>query len=209
MNSKIVIAIFIGIAVIVGISTTFDSQTEPVSDVEYDIDFTYSDADKIKKILSTQDIYMSSSAAISDDTVDQYCTFFDGNVQKFVKYCTTAALVDVNGNPLGNFNMGGTSDVSTMAIALLESKPLIDSNENEVDFVFETMIEMLVCDCWEQQQPGDFESVSVWIDAAEKHYLESGQITLKSKINGIDGKQIVLEITNTGNSYLWTLVVLK
>ena len=152
---------------------------------------------------------MSSSTAISDDTVAQYCTFFDGNVQKFVKYCTTAALVDVNGSPLGNFNMGGTSDVSTMVIALLESKPLIDSNENEVDFVFETMIETLVCDCWEQQHPGDFESVSAWINAAEKHYLESGQITLKSKINGIDNKQIVLEITNTGNYYLWTLIVLK
>jgi hypothetical protein len=71
------------------------------------------------------------------------------------------------------------------------------------------MIENLVCDCWGEQQPGGFESVSVWLDAAQKKYSESSQTTLKSKINGLAQKQLILEITATEKSYLWTLIIVK
>jgi hypothetical protein len=71
------------------------------------------------------------------------------------------------------------------------------------------MIENLVCNCWDAQQPGGFESVSAWLDAAQKKYSESSQTTLKSKINGLAQKQLILEITATEKSYLWTLIVVK
>ena len=71
------------------------------------------------------------------------------------------------------------------------------------------MIETLVCDCWNEKQPGGFGSVSIWIDAVEKRYLESGETTIKSTIEGLDEKQITLEITVAEKSYLWTLIVAK
>ena len=66
-----------------------------------------------------------------------------------------------------------------------------------------------MCDCWAEQQPGGFASVSAWLDAAQTKYSESTQTTLKSKIDGLAQKQLILEITATEKSYLWTLIVVK
>ena len=210
MNVKILISI--SIVVVLSITflafTTSESTTESIPEPNYEIDFVYSDIDKIKKILATQNLILSVSTAITDNTVSQYCTYFDDNVQKFVKYCTTAALLDSGGKPFGNINMGGNSDDSTMALAIIEV-PTLDFRENEIDFVFQTMIETLVCDCWEELQPGGFESVSLWLNTAKEKYVESSQTTLKSNISGLDEKQIFLEITSTEKSYLWTLVIVK
>jgi hypothetical protein len=67
----------------------------------------------------------------------------------------------------------------------------------------------LVCDCWAEQHPGGFESIPAWLDAAQNKYSESSQTTLKSKIDGLAQKQLILEITATEKSYLWTLIVVK
>jgi hypothetical protein len=71
------------------------------------------------------------------------------------------------------------------------------------------MIETLVCDCWEEKRPGGFESIYQWLKTAEEHYLESSQTTLKSKITGLDQKQLILEITAKEEAYLWTLIIIK
>ncbi len=71
------------------------------------------------------------------------------------------------------------------------------------------MIGTLVCDCWDEKQPGSFESVSAWLNTAENKYAESSKTTLKSKINGLDNKKLILEITSKDESYLWTLIVIK
>jgi hypothetical protein len=210
VNVKILISISIVVAIsIVLVFTTSESTPESISEPNYEINFVYSDIDKIQEILATQNLILSTSVEITDITVSQYCTFFDDeNVQKFVKYCTTAALLDSDGTPLGNINMGGNSDYSTMALAIIEVSTL-DSKASEIDFVFQTMIETLVCDCWEKLQPGGFESVSLWLDTAKERYAESSQTTLKSKISGLDEKQLILEITSTEKSYLWTLIIVK
>jgi len=182
---------------------TLDDQSIP------DVNFIYSNVDAMQKILITNDIVMSSPTVISDDTVGQYCTYFDNDgIQKFVQYCITTALVNSDGKPLGNLNMGGNPISPSMALVILET-PDLNSKRDKIDFIFQTMIENLVCDCWDEQKPGGFESVSSWLDAAETKYLESTQNTLKSKMNGLAQKQLILEITSIDESYLWTLIVLK
>jgi len=208
MNKKFFIPILIGIAIIpILASLTDDSSDTPITPK---IDFIYSNVDDIQKILMSGNISMSNPNVISDDTVGQYCTYFDnGNVQRFVQYCVTTALVDSDGKPLGNFNMGGNPISPSMALAILEVSPNTDSKRDKIDFIFQTLIENLVCDCWAEQQPGGFESVSAWLDAAQNKYSESSQTTLKSKIDGLGQKQLILEITATEKSYLWTLIVVK
>jgi len=172
--------------------------------------FTYYDVEKIKTSLAKQNIFMSAPTAITDHTIQQYCTFTDDeNVQNTVVYCTTTAILDSDGEPLGNINMGGTTDGPIMALAIIDASPFLDSREDEVNNVFQTMIETLVCDCWEEQQPGGFESVRAWLNTAEEKYTESSQTTLKSKITGLEHKKLILEITSTDEFYLWTLIVLK
>ena len=209
MNAKILIpAVIVG--VVIAISFAISLPSEPELELkEYTLDFSYSDLESMQTRLASKDIYMSSLTAVTDRTVDHYCTFFDENDQKqSVSYCATTALLDLSGDTIGNLNMGGTSEYPVLALAIVDSK-FIDSKQAQVEFVFKTVIDSLVCDCWEQQKPGGFSSVSEWIGTAAKKYEESGQITLKSTIEGIDNKQVILEITNTGSSYVWTLIVLK
>lgn len=210
MNKLLVILIVLGIAAVLSLSLMFiseESNSKTIND-----GFTFYDIEKIKTKLAAHNIVVSVPAAITDHTKDQYCTFFDANnVQKFVEYCTTTAIVNSDGKFLGNINMGGTIDGGPiMAVALVEVSPLLDSSEDEVDLIFETMIETLVCDCWQEKQPGNFESVKQWIDAAKGHFSESDQTTpLKSKISGLTQKEIILEVSATEKSYLWTLIILK
>jgi len=208
MNKKFFIPILIGIAIIPILASFTDSSSDVNQTSK--IDFIYSNVDEIQKILIAENISMSNPNVISDDTVGQYCTYFDNeNVQRFVQYCVTTALVDSDGKPLGNLNMGGNPISPSMALSILEVSPDIDSKRDQIDFIFQTMIENLVCDCWSKQQPGGFESISAWLDAAQNKYSESTQPTLKSKIDGLAQKQLILEITATENSYLWTLIVVK
>jgi len=172
--------------------------------------FIYSDVEKIQKVLATENILMSSPSIITDHTVKQYCTFFDNDgVQQFVSYCVTTVILDSNGKYLGNINMGGNPIEPNMALAIVQTDSSFDSKTDEIGFIFETMIDTLVCDCWAKRQPGGFESVSSWINAAEQQYRNSSQSTLVSKIDGLAQKQLVLEITSSDNSYLWTLIVIR
>lgn len=207
MNQKIIISILI-ILVVIPVTLFFlesKSHDNPVSE----IGFIYSDIDDMQKILLANGIFMSSPTIITDNTVDQYCTYFDGDVKKSVQYCITTVLVNSDGLSLGNLNMGGNPISPIMALAVLETSPLLDSQKDEIDFIFQTMIETLVCDCWESEKPGNFNSVSAWLDAAKQQYDNSSQSTLKSKIDGLAQKQLTLEITFIENSYLWTLIVVK
>lgn len=174
-----------------------------------EVDFRYSDSKIIKNMLSSKNIFMSTPIQISDYTVKQYCMYFDqDNNQQIMDYCLTSALTDSHGISLGNINIGGNSENPQMAVALIETSDL-DSRQEIIVSVFDTLIDVLVCDCWEEQQPGGFESVSSWITAAKEYYVESEQDSTKSKISGLVGKQLILEITATDDSYLWTLIVVK
>ena len=208
MNKIVSISILIGIAIVFSLVLLYSESLDDSSSIPK-VDFIYSDLDKIQKTLVANNISMTTPVPITDHTVDQYCTFFDGeNVQNFVQYCLTTALVDSDGKTLGNLNMGGNPVTPTLALAIIETSPFIDSKNDHVAIIFENMIDILVCDCWKEQQPGGFESVSEWLDAAQNEYEKSDQTTLKSKINGLAQKQLVLEITATEKSYFWTLIVM-
>jgi len=211
MNKKILILLLIpviAVSLIFSVYSEFMPKNQSMQTPR--VDFIYSDVEKIQKILSTENILMSSPSVITDHTVKQYCTFFDNDgVQQSVSYCVTTAILDSYGKPLGNINMGGNPIEPNMALAIVETGPSFNSKTDEISFIFETMIETLVCDCWAEKQPGGFESVSAWINAAEQKYHDSSQPTLTSKINGLAQKQLVLEITSSGNSYLWTLIIIK
>jgi len=212
MNKLILIPILLGIAVVVSIFilSISENTSQPQSKPIYEMGFTYYDVEKIKTSLAKQNISMTTPTAITDHTIGKYCTFFDDeNVQNTVVYCTTTAIMASDGEPLGNINMGGTTDGPIIALAIIDSSPFLDSKEDTVNNVFQTMIETLVCDCWEDKQPGGFESVRAWLNTAEEKYVESSQTPLKSKITGLANETLILEITSTDESYLWTLLVIK
>ena len=208
MNKLIFVPIILGIVVAVSLLLIYENPSETQSIPIYEMGFTFNDVDKIKKFLSTQKIFMSSPIEITDHTIGKYCPSF-ADIQNLLNHCATTVITDINGNSLGNINMGGTIDGPIMALAIIDSSPFLDSKQDTVNYVFQTMIETLVCDCWEEKQPGGFESVSAWLDAAAEKYAESPQSTLTSKIEGLENMNLILKIKSTNENYLWTLIILK
>ena len=186
-----------------------ENSSMPSSDNLYQSGFTFYDVEKIKESLSEKNIFMSIPTPITDHTIENYCAIRD-DILSTINYCTTTALQGPDGKSLGNISMGGTPDNPIMALALVESSPFLDSKFNEVETVFKIMIETLVCDCWDEKQPGGFESVNAWLEAAKIKFAESSQtIPLKSTITGLGDETLILEIKSTSDSYSWTLIVLK
>jgi len=210
MNKLILFPILI--AVVAVILTSFmlisDNASETQSEPVLNTGFTYYDIETIQKTLAQKNVTVSAPTAITDHTVKQYCAFFDKGLPRTVDYCTTTAVMDSEGNTLGNINMGGDTNSPIMAVANLETLTL-ESNREDVFAVFETMIETLVCDCWEEEQSEDFESISAWIDAVQTFYHDSGNRNIKSKVDNLGDTEIFLEITTKENSILQTLVILK
>ena len=186
-----------------------ENSSMPSSENLYQYGFTFYDVEKIKDSLSERHIFMSTPTPVTDHTIGNYCAIRD-DILSTINYCTTTAIQGPDGKSLGNINMGGSPDNPIMAIAIIDSSPFLDTKSSEIEIVFETMIEALVCDCWNEKQPGNFESVNDWLNTAKSKYAESSQtIPLKSTITGLGDETLILEITSKNDSYLWTLIVLK
>ena len=209
MNKKILFPIIIIIISAIAIFLIPENSSMPSSDNLYRYGFTFYDVEKINESLSEKNIFMSIPTPITDHTIENYCAIRD-DILSTINYCTTTAIQGPDGKSLGNISMGGTPDNPIMALALVESSPFLDSKFNEVEIVFKIMIETLVCDCWDEKQPGGFESVNAWLEAAKIKFAESSQtIPLKSTITGLGDETLILEIKSTSDSYSWTLIILK
>ena len=209
MNKKIILPVLIIIVSAIVFFLIPENSSMPSSENLYQYGFTFYDVEHIKESLSEQNIFMSTPSPITDHTIENYCAI-RADILSTITYCTTTAIQGQNGKSLGNISMGGSPDNPIMAIAAIDSSPSFDSKSNEVEIVFETMIETLVCECWSEKQPGGFESVNDWLDAAKIKYAESSQdIPLKSTITGLGDETLILEVTLKNDSYLWTLIILK
>ena len=210
MNKIIVIPILVGI--VIAISSFFILSNNVSSDSKsqsiYDTGFSYYDIEKIQNNLESHDIFVSSPTAITDHTINQYCTYFEKRLSKSVEYCTTTAILDYEGTSLGNINIGGDTRSPVLAIANLET-PSLESNQDKVFAVFEVMIETLVCDCWDEEKSEDYPTISSWLEGAQTFYTDSGKRNIKSKIDDLAGNEILLEITAKDDSILQTLIILK
>jgi len=209
LNSKIIIPIIVIIISATAIFLIPEESSMPSSENLYQSGFTFYDVEKIKTSLSEENIFMSTPSAVTDHTIGNYCAV-NYDILSKITYCTTTAIQGPDGRSLGNISMGGVPDNPIMAIALVESSPFVNSKSDEVEIVFKTMIESLVCDCWDEKQPGGFESITAWIDTAEIKWAEASQtIPLKSTVTGLGDETLILEITYKNDSYFWTLIVLK
>ncbi|MFQ5781925.1 MAG: hypothetical protein ACE5GR_02575 [Nitrosopumilus sp.] len=208
--NKLFIPILIGIAVVIGVSlfSITEESPQPQPDSIYDTGFTYYDIETIQTTLAEKNIIVSTPTAITDHTINQYCTYFEKGLPRTVEYCTTTAVIDSQGNNLGNINMGGDTNSPILAIANLETSTL-ESNKDDVLAVFETMIKTLVCDCWEEKKSDDLESIAAWLEAVHTFYYDSDERNVKSKVDDLTNSEILLEITPKGNSVLQTLIILK
>jgi len=206
MNKKIISPIIAGIAIAI-ISTAFlipEEQTEKPITLQSGYQETN---DLLKSTLAMHQIAMSSPLKLNGDLIDQYCSFFaDSQIQDKIEYCTSTELKDSQGNFLGNIHMIGTKEAPQYVIGVIQTNPFV-TQLDDIKIVYQSMIDSSVCNCWGDEKPGGFESVSEWVEAAKAHHLEAERITSKSEVNNLANKDLLLEITTNTEGYLWKLII--
>ena len=206
MNKKVLIPVISGIVITIIIAVFMIPASEEAESETLSISYTETNKE-LQSILATSNISMSSALKLNGFSIEKYCTFFaDESIQNAIKYCTSTELLDSDGQYLGNIHMVGTPGSPKYVIGVIQADPNV-SQLNEIKTIYQTMIESLVCQCWNEEKPGGFESVSDWIDAANAHHLEAKRITSKSEISGLAPKDILLEITTNTEGYLWKFIV--
>jgi len=181
---------------------------ERVSSSSNTLSLSYIDTNKeLQYDLDLFNIQMSSPLKLNGFSIDRYCTFFsDELIQNSIEYCTSTELLDSKGQYLGNIQMVGSNAFPEYVIGVMQSDSSTSQLE-DIKIIVNSMIESVICDCWDEKKPGNFESVSSWIDAANLHHLENTSVTSKSMINGLNEKPILLEITTNENGYLWKFLI--
>ena len=180
----------------------------------YGSGFTYYDIDKVSEALSARGLGLTAISPITDSTISYYCSYHDRSTNNIrsTDYCTTSAVTNADGNTIGNINLGGDTVSPIMALAVVNPQKMSESlgRAPYIDLIFESIIEGLVCDCWEDSIPGGFETISDWVDKAESMY-DVDSPTVKSTITGLEGTDIILEVSTDKKSKasLWTLIILK
>jgi len=172
------------------------------------LSLSYVDTNKeLQHDLELLNIQMSSPLKLNGFSIDTYCTFFsDELIQNSIEYCTSTELLDSKEQYLGNIQMVGSNAFPEYVIGVMQSDSSASQLE-DIKIIVNSMIESVICDCWDEKKPGNFESVSSWIDAANLHHLENTSVTSKSTINGLNEKPILLEITTNENGYLWKFLI--
>jgi len=169
----------------------------------------YEDTNKIlKQKLSDQDISMSSPVKLQkQEDVKKYCSFFTNEEkQKLVQYCTSTELRDPSGKFLGNIHMVGSPDKPKITVALVQVDPFM-SQFDSVKTIFVTTIQNVVCDCWNDVKPGNFQNAEEWIDGLKQFHLQDTKPHSKSKELSLNGKTLQLELTTNKDGYLWQLFI--
>jgi len=172
------------------------------------LSLSYIDTNKeLQHDLNLFNIKMSSPLKLNGFSIEKYCTFFsDELIQNLIEYCTSTELLDSEGQYLGNIQMVGSNAFPEYVIGVMQSDSS-SSQLEDIKIIVNSMIESVICNCWDEKKPGNFESVSSWIDAANLHHLENTSVTSKSTINGLNEKPILLEITTNENGYLWKFLI--
>ena len=195
------------IAIIIPLSMQFN-ETESQIDSISELEFTYNEANsKLKQNLEPLGVFMSSPInLINKNSIEKYCTFFsDENKQEQVEFCTSTELLGPEGNFLGNIHMVGSRSMPKIVLVVIQTNPFMQ-NIDQIKLVFDVAIDELVCNCWEDFDPSDIQTVSDWIDKQREFHLSDVRPTSTSSLD-LKGKNLQLELSTNTEGYLWKLLI--
>lgn len=209
-------SIYIGIGVgaaLVAIAVIYlitDMQNTPKAD-SLALDFTYDEAFKnIGENLKSNGIVMSLDLRFKDYKNAEICRnfFAKPEMQKLVEYCASAELRDGNKSFLGNLHMVGSPDAPKLVVVLLQSDPMISQVE-QIKTIFGSVIDELVCTCWEEVKPGGYDTVGDWINALRDFHTSGDKPHSASKALPLASKHLQIELTTNKAGYLWELLIAR
>lgn len=209
-NNLLIIGVAIAAILIAsGVGLTLNDSGEKINTLSLpELEFTYNESNaKLKQNLEIKEISISSPIKlVSQSNLSEFCSFFENEeLQNQVEYCTSTELHDSEGNYLGNIHMVGNRAMPKIVLALIQSDPFM-GNLDDVKTVYEVVIEDLVCDCWNEIQPGDIQTIAEWVDKQREFHTSDTKPTSRSVIS-LSGMQLQLELTTNTQGYLWKLLI--
>jgi len=199
----------VAISVVASVSLISNDDNEKFNTLSLpELQFTYDESNsKLQQKLGFFDISMSSPIKlINRNYLEEFCTFFENeDLQNQVDYCTSTELRDSEGKYLGNIHMVGSRQMPKIILALIQTDPFWQ-NLDDVKTVYTVVIEDLVCDCWNEVQPGDIETVAGWVDKQRDFHTSDTKPTSKSNLS-LSGMQLQMELTTNTEGYLWKLLI--
>lgn len=171
----------------------------------------YDDTNKLlKQKLLEHNISMSSPIKLQEqEDVAKYCSFFTNEEkQKLVQYCTSTELKDKDGKFLGNIHMVGSPDEPKIILVLIQADPFM-SQISSVKAIIDTTIQNVVCDCWPEVQPDNFQNVEEWVDGLRQFHLADTKPHSKSKELTLRDKVLQLELATNKDGYLWQFFIYR
>jgi len=199
----------VAISVVASVSLISNDGNEKFNTLSLpELEFSYDESNsKLQQKLGFLDISMSSPIKlINRNYLEEFCTFFENeDLQNQVDYCTSTELGDSEGKYLGNIHMVGSRQMPKIILALIQTDPFWQ-NLDDVKTVYTVVIEDLVCDCWNEVQPGDIETVAAWVDKQRDFHTSDTKPTSKSNLS-LSGMQLQMELTTNTEGYLWKLLI--
>ena len=174
------------------------------------LDFTYDEENTdLKTKLASYHINMTKPIRLSSAAdVAQYCNFIvDPKKQALVTYCTSTELKNSQGI-LGDITMVGTPDVPGLVVVALQSNPLL-SNYGDIKTVFGVALNSTICQCWDQEHPGGYQTLSDMMDALRDFHINGKKPDSTTHTIPLGTKHFEIELSTTTTGYLWKLLVAK
>jgi len=175
------------------------------------LDFTYDEANSVlKQSLQSNGITMSSPLQFQkQQDLDKWCKFLaDPEKQKVVEYCTSTELKDQNGQFVGNIHMVGSPIAPSLVVVALQSDPYL-GNINQVKTVFDTVTKELVCDCWNNEKPGGYDTIGDWVDALRDFHNTGNKPQSQSKSLALASKHMLIRLATSNEGYVWQMLIAK
>ncbi len=160
----------------------------------------------LKRILEGRGIAMSSPVRLGEPAdIIQYCSFFEGEEQRMVRYCTSTELRDAGGAFLGNVHMVGEPGEPRLLMAVLQMDPFLNQMP-DAKRVFSAVVDGTICDCWDSRiiQDSTLDAIS---DRHAEFHTGGDQVTSRSSTIPLDGRLLQFEMTTNMDGYLWKLLV--
>lgn len=219
MNSKkyVFVAIAVAITVISSvIALTHFNSTPPEQNAKlgisaYTLEISYETVNSdLRNTLISQKINMSNPLRFStQENINQYCDFLSNKTkQAMIEYCTSTELKNAQGNFLGDINMVGSTIAPVLVIAAIQSDQSM-SNYNEIKTVFGDVVNETICQCWDKEKPGGYQTLSALMDAQRDFQIKGNQSSSTTHGIPLGGVHFEIDITSTNQGYVWKLLVAK
>ena len=183
------------------------SDSTKTNDISQSTSYTNSNL-KIQAILLSHQIAMSSPVKLdTQDLIEQYClSFIAEKARDIIDYCTSTELKTSNGDFFGNIHMVGSTNSPDLIIGTIQIDPFFNQ-EKEANAVFTSMLLTLVCDCWEDKKPSNFDSLTSFLDSVKEMHLETLKPRTVSQVITLEDKQIQTILITNQQGYEWQFLI--